>query len=313
MRVVRAALLFVFAATTGGAQPNARALSTADSLLTQGRVFDAESILYRLTGEQPREPKSRLALGRYLASRGALKVGSVLLEEARFFGGDPADVARELAPLYDRLRDYRTLAALPATPLPVADRRRAEWLSTHAPLVAGPDSVIVPWATAALSLGRIEVGLRAETREAFIDPAVMGMVLDTSQARREGVRTFTGAPDVSRTPAVLDQLRIGQLQLTNVPARFMAIGRGRVLVGLDVIEGLRPTFDEARGQLVLHRAPLERGAKTPGVRYPMVFRSGVLSLVVDSVAVPVANPKAAALLRGRRWTLDVRRGSIFVE
>src|ERR687893_510978 len=71
---------------------------------------------------------ARLALGRYLAARGALKVGAVLMEEARFFGGDAAAVAVSLAPIYARLGDFRALTSLPASPLGRAERARAEWL-----------------------------------------------------------------------------------------------------------------------------------------------------------------------------------------
>ena len=65
-----------------------RYVTRADSLLRQGRVFAAEELYYTAVRKAPRDPVARLALGRYLAARGALRPGAVLMEEARFFGGD---------------------------------------------------------------------------------------------------------------------------------------------------------------------------------------------------------------------------------
>src|SRR5581483_3952950 len=68
-------------------------VARADTLLVAGRVFAAESLYYYAVRIDPRNPTARLALGKYLAERGALKVGAVLMEEARYFGGDPGVVA----------------------------------------------------------------------------------------------------------------------------------------------------------------------------------------------------------------------------
>ena len=89
----------------------------ADSLLAAGRVSAAESLYYAASSASPRDPAARAALGRYLAARGALRIGAVLLEEARVFGGDTASLARALVPVYGALGDYRALAALPLSPL----------------------------------------------------------------------------------------------------------------------------------------------------------------------------------------------------
>ena len=82
----------------------------ADSLLASGRVSTAESVYYATSSARPRDAVARAALGRYLASRGALRIGAVLLEEARLFGGDSTTIARTLAPIYGSLGDYRALA-----------------------------------------------------------------------------------------------------------------------------------------------------------------------------------------------------------
>src|SRR5687768_11679768 len=80
-------------------------LARADALLKAGRVEAAEALYYREARRRPRDPAARMALGRYLASRGATRIGAVLIEEARFFGANPAVAALHLAPIYARLGD----------------------------------------------------------------------------------------------------------------------------------------------------------------------------------------------------------------
>src|SRR5690242_539028 len=90
------------AARRGGAQwPGS--IVQADSLFASARVSAAESLYYAASSARPRDAVARAALGRYLASRGALRIGAVLLEEARQFGGDTASIARSLAPIYASL------------------------------------------------------------------------------------------------------------------------------------------------------------------------------------------------------------------
>src|SRR5437870_2911921 len=71
---------------------------SGDSLLAAGRLVSAESAYYATARANPRDPIARAALGRFLAARGATRVGAVLLEEARQFGGDSAAIARALLP-----------------------------------------------------------------------------------------------------------------------------------------------------------------------------------------------------------------------
>src|SRR5205823_6745967 len=97
----------------------------ADSLLASGRVASAESLYYATSSARPRDAAARAALGRYLASRGALRIGAVLLEEARLFGGDTARIARALVPIYRSLGDWRSLAVLPKSPPSLAEGKRS--------------------------------------------------------------------------------------------------------------------------------------------------------------------------------------------
>jgi hypothetical protein len=184
------------------APTNQSELARADALLRAGRIEAAEALYYREARRRPRDPAVRLALGRYLASRGATRIGAVLIEEARFFGASPAVAAIHLAPLYARLGDYKALALLPAAPLSAGERARAEWLAKNPPTVMGPDSVSVALASAEDEstpvLGSVTVLIDGGPVVAEIDPSVRGLVLDTSRAQASNVRVFASPPRTLR-------------------------------------------------------------------------------------------------------------------
>lgn len=315
-----AALVAAALPAAAGAQRPGDDVVRGDSLFRRGRVFAAESAYYDAARRTPRDPGARLALGRYLASRGALRIGAVLMEEARFFGGDPKIVGVELAPVYARLGDYRSLAALPASPLSTAERARAEWLRDHAPAVDGPDSVTVayqPQGATGGGLGRVTLSLGGESVEATIDPTARGLVLDTAWLRRaEAVKAFpprTGGKPGSDAPAVALSAAVGAMTLANVPARFAPLGGARsARLGLDVLSELAATFDEPGRKLTLRRAgriaPAAPGAHLATVSLPsgvwLATASGTTALAVDRGRAP---------LRGKKWTVDRRRGEIVVE
>jgi hypothetical protein len=60
--------------------------SRADVLLDAGRWSEAEDILYSEVRSRPRDAEARARLGRYLAMKGALRPGLVLVDEAVEFG-----------------------------------------------------------------------------------------------------------------------------------------------------------------------------------------------------------------------------------
>ena len=69
-------------ANAQGALPSNR----ADALLDAGRWADAEDVLYAEVRARPRDPEARARLGRYLAMKGGLRTGLVLVDEAVEFG-----------------------------------------------------------------------------------------------------------------------------------------------------------------------------------------------------------------------------------
>ena len=80
------------------------------------------------------------ALGKYLVSRGAPRVGMTLFEEALQFGGDAPTVNAELAPLYLSLGEYHKLSALSRRRYRFRSVERAQWLVARSTRLLAPDS-----------------------------------------------------------------------------------------------------------------------------------------------------------------------------
>jgi hypothetical protein len=83
-----------------GAQDSAPLPPTrADSLLVDGRWAEAEAAYYQQSERAPRDPVARAALGRFIAMKGAVRPGMVLIAEARRFGLDKETTRKLIAPL----------------------------------------------------------------------------------------------------------------------------------------------------------------------------------------------------------------------
>ena len=100
-------------AAQGAALPPSR----ADVLLDAGRWADAEDLLYADVRSRPRDPEARARLGRYLAMKGALRPGLVLVDEAVEFGLSTETARALAAPIRTLLtwRDRELAAAHDAT------------------------------------------------------------------------------------------------------------------------------------------------------------------------------------------------------
>jgi len=298
----------------------------ADSLLASGQVAAAESSYYATSSSNPRNAAARAALGRYLAARGALRIGAVLLEEARLFGGDTTMIARALVPIYRSLGDWRSLAVLPKSPLSLAEGKRVRWLVARQPVLEFPDSI----ATVAYrplgdgtGLGAVSVRVDDEPVDAVIDPRVTGLVLRGRAARRKpGVHMF--GSDSSGVVAVANELHIGGVTLSNVPTRIdTTTSSPRVrsgakrrdvasLIGLDVLRALAPTFDAMDSTLILRRTG-QIAQATPGTRIPILLDENGLRLLVNGHWDTAASHRTALMLATRRWTLDMRRGEAVLQ
>ena len=278
----------------------------ADSLLASGQLDAAEAAYYAAARAKPRDPVARAALGRYLAARGATKVGAVLIEEARFFGGDSASLAEVLAPLYLRLGDFAALASLRPLVLTPAHRRRAIWLADRPPHASLKDSVVVlsyrpigngdGLGTLVLRLGRAEV-------PAVIDPRVTGLVLPA--ALRDQLRTFGRERDL--TVAVADAARLGGVTFSNVPAAITPDDKARI--GFDVLAAYSPTFDPAKGIIMLRRVD-RRAPPVAGQRIPVLYDANGVRLLLAGRWQPTSLAIPAMMLATRPWMWDGKRGAI---
>jgi hypothetical protein len=85
--------------------------SRADVLLDAGLWPQAEEAFYAQSRLRPRAPVPRAALGRYLAMKGAVMPGVVLIEESLRFGLDSA-VARALLRPWRAVLEWREIAKL---------------------------------------------------------------------------------------------------------------------------------------------------------------------------------------------------------
>lgn len=107
------ALLLALAIAPGllRAQDSAPLRATrADSLLADGRWAEADAAYYQQSVRAPRDPNVRAALGRFIAMKGAVRPGMVLIAEARKFGLDRA-TTRELVTPLSAILEWRTEAA----------------------------------------------------------------------------------------------------------------------------------------------------------------------------------------------------------
>lgn len=289
-----------------------RDLSRADSLLRAGRVARAEAVYYAAASARPRDPAARLALGRYLAARGATRVGAVLIEEAWRFGASAGVAATHLAPLYARLADWEALAKLEQAPLSAGERARAEWLMRNRSQAVGADSVILPLASTRDALGEVTLVVGADTIRAQVVPRAVGLVLDGSYAMSNGVRLFTGgATDSRQGAAVAHEVRFGALTLRNEPVRLEPLGAGRAQVGMELLARYAATIDRDAGTLTLRR--LGRVARGEGRRLPLLLEPRDVQVAWGGRLEPLGGVAFAGTLSRGRWTIDARRGELVLE
>ncbi|HLB08831.1 MAG TPA: hypothetical protein VK617_04830 [Gemmatimonadaceae bacterium] len=317
--VWRAALAALALAGSLAARPlaaqNEALVARADTLLIAGRIFAAESLYYVAVRRGPRDPVARLALGRYLAQRGALKVGAVLMEEARYFGGDAARIAVELAPVYQRLGEYNHLAALPASAVPYGERMRAEYLRDNRPGIAGPDSAMVDYqVNDSQLLGRVMLLIGADTVVATIDARTEGLVLDTAWARRKDLLRFGARTLATRDiDAVTPSVALGPYTFSNVPTRFAVMrGANKATIGVDLIGQLAPSFDPRRGKVML-RAGGRLPSTFPGLRIATLTNVRGVYVVKGETIFPLGHPDVQRYFRNSRWTLNPKRGEVLVD
>jgi hypothetical protein len=308
MALVALVALAPLVAQSATSQPREAVASVADIAIAQGRLGDAEEALFAASSRAPHEPSARGALGIFLASRGRLKVGAVLLDEARRFGGDAGVIDAHLARIYAWLGDWSAVAALQHAPMSAVERDRVKWLAVNAPARSGPDSVVVALEpNEAAGFGRIALAIGGVTLLADIDPNIEGLVLPSTPEVAGEAQQF-GMRD-SASVAAIYSVGIGGIRLTNVSANLSP--SASPAIGLGVLAALVPTFDAGAHSLTLH----QQAAPAPGDALPILLAFPGVKFVARAGQPPVPMESAAgrAALRGTRWTFDVRRGAILVQ
>ncbi len=108
-----ALVLAVVPAGTAHAQRAQLPRTRADVLLESGLWPQAEEAYYAQSSVRPRDPVARAELGRYLAMKGAVLPGTILIEEAMQFGLDSALGRRLLRP-WESVKMWRGLTGVHA-------------------------------------------------------------------------------------------------------------------------------------------------------------------------------------------------------
>lgn len=331
VKLVVGVLLLVPPHVLGG-QSVRHAPTPSEAALAAGRLDELEASLYEASRRAPRDPAARTALGAYLAARGQLRIGAVLLEEARQFDGDARAIDERLLHICAWTGVYDLGVAVPgAAHVSAPQRAQLLYLSQNPQRLASPESVVVrlePHETA--GLGRVDIDVGGVRLAADIDPTIEGVVLPSSAEVLQGVRAF--GSEETETFAVAHALAIGAMRLQNVAVRLLPEATARI--GLDVIGRLRPTFAPLVRTLTLHANPVAtarggvaapaRGAAAGGSPasdggaepgdMPVLLGFPGIRIVTRAGSPPVALESAAgrAALRGTRWTLDLRRGVVSI-
>ncbi|MEO7083028.1 MAG: hypothetical protein ABI442_08765 [Gemmatimonadaceae bacterium] len=304
-RYIASTLLLAVGAVTLGAQ----SAHVADSLLQSGALIRAESLYYAAVRNRPGDPNARFALGRYLVSRGAPRVGATLMEEAIRFGGDRPAIERELAPIYLAVGDFHSLGALTAAPQ--AERDRAKYLEAHETRTIAPDSVVsVSFKDAQGSdIGMISLRINGRVVEAPINSRVHGILISDAAASAMHLHVFPGG--TTGVAAVADSITIGALVARNMPVTIGKTESKDALIGLDALAKFSPTFDGHGSKLTL-RIGITPPTTITGERLPTLLTGSEFRVLENGAWVAMTNASIASMLRDHRWTLDARRGQIVV-
>jgi hypothetical protein len=175
----------VLAATAGAAsaahaQRAQLPRTRADLLLESGLWPQAEEAYYAQSRVRPRDPVARAELGRYLAMKGAVVPGTILIEEALEFGLDSTLAARLLLP-WRAVIGWRSIATLQADSLIRVRPPRDSLALFQIPLPRG-----------ALARGALGAGRYRDTLWADVVPRQIGADSLYTSAPRVGIELLEG-------------------------------------------------------------------------------------------------------------------------
>jgi hypothetical protein len=228
----RYAVAFVLVSLGLGARPS-RAQegvlprSEAEVLIDAGRWAAAEDALYAAVRVRPRDPIARARLGRYLAMKGALRPGLVLIEEASEFGL-PASTTRALAAPIRALIEWR---------------EQGSFLERDSTVVVRPTST----PGALLQLPIMRAGRTHDTVWADLVPRAIGRDSLSAPSPRVGVETIEAlAPSFDVANHLLRLHADPRNPLTAIGRRYPVLRTGREVRVLLAPGRVRPLADALR-------------------------------------------------------------------
>jgi hypothetical protein len=221
-----AIVLLALAPARSSAQDGTLPGSRADTLVEAGRWADAEEALYAAVRAQPRDPIARARLGHYLAMKGALRPGLVLIEEAAEFGLPPSATRALAAPI-------RTL---------IEWRERAALLERDSIVVVRPTST--PGALLRLPVSR---GTARDTVWADLVPRMIGHDSLAAPGPRVGIETIEAlVPSFDAANHVLRLHADPRAPLAAVGRRYPVLRSERGVLVLLAPGRVRPLVDALR-------------------------------------------------------------------
>ncbi|HEX4682383.1 MAG TPA: hypothetical protein VH277_06740 [Gemmatimonadaceae bacterium] len=296
---------------------SAQSLYAADSLIQRGAIQQGESLYYAAVRVHPRDPQARLALGRYLASRGAVRVGVTLVEEAVQFGLDRSTAAPVLAPMYGELEEYPELLSLPSSALSPAERERARWLVAHPSRTIAADSIVmmsyVPRSETAPAAPVGTVTLRVNGRPLVMALRTGGHGISISETAAKYAQVHRFPANAARSlVAAADSIGLSRVTMTNFPVTVESQPLGvDGSISLSTLSRFSPSFDPLASRVMLHVGNARPDSS--GVRLALMDSGGDLEINQAGGWAPLRLPQVATMLTQRRWTLDLRHGQILVE
>lgn len=180
-------------------------------------------------------------------------------------------------------------------------RRARATIAPYAVRVAGaPSTIPFEFAEDARTIGHFVMRVEESVVRGVLDPNAAGLTAGSAATARAMARgVWIGERQLRRQPIAVD---------TTLPA-------GEVRVGLDVLFGHAPVFDEGQGSLTLGGVAAASRAVGLVVRIPFVLSMPGVWLVERPGVAPVSleSPHGRALLRGARWRLDPEQSVVVVE
>jgi hypothetical protein len=255
--LVAVAAFSVVAARVSPAQRSLLPRSRADVLLDSGLWPQAEEAYYAQSRIRPRDPVPRAALGRYLAMKGAVVPGTILIEEAVKFGLD-STVGRTLLAPWRAVLSWRSIAKL------------------------DEDS------TVAVRPPRDSMALLQ-----------LPLPRDARRAARRGALGAARYRDTLWADVVVRQIGADSLN-TSAPR-----------VGVELIEGLIPSYDVVAATLTLHADP-RSALRAEGRRYQVLRDSRDIRVLMTSGRT-LALAAALRELGAQWWQLDLTHGVLVVR